>query len=390
MNDFHVSDNNIPNRTRQAKRGYNLVEMGIALAVLGLLLGALVVPMQVRFELEDRHDTEQMLADAMLAVSGYALSHRTAQWRVLDRNGIIYTLPAGRPYLPCPDITGDGEEDREPITHVVTAPIALTTDVMTTEGVCTQTKGLLPWRTLGLQEQNDPWGRRLGYRVDLAFSSQIMGFDETFRADMFDPRQGIVVNAAGVARLIARADRNQSGALVCSRLPPAGAADHQPGCPATTEPNNLIAGIVTGDAIVLGLRSVPAYSSINRVESPQGIIDGAAYVVFSHGKNGYGGINRENNRCLRDPSAATTPTDLAERANAFYATGHPMLAAPFSCTDFAAHPELAENLFVSPEATGTRPTDDLLVWASPNLLFGELLRGGALPIPKLPFLEEER
>ena len=68
-----------------------------------------------------------------------------------------------------------------------------------------------------------------------------------------------------------------------------------------------------------------------------------------------------------------------------------MLAAPFECADLSMRaPELAENLFFS-GSPGTRGNmDDMLVWTSANSLVGALLRAGALPIPKLGFLPDER
>lgn len=366
--------------------GYNLVELMLALVVLGLLLGAAVVPLQARYQAENRKDAERAMEDARQAVEGYAVINRTVKRRLIGVNTINYVLPAGRPYLPCPDITGNGLEDRMTVAAAAQVVI-LTMTVLTSEGACVEQKGLLPWRTLGLQEGADPWGRRFGYWVDVAFSNEILGFDETFRADIFDPRLPPIAipptpppTTPENFRYATRGERDIAGALVCSQL----LAGTTGGCPATDNQHFLIAGIVSPISLTIdnGVRVVPAYADSSGVAPVQGILDGAAFVVFSHGKNGYGGITR-NNRCLGMPPDTN---GLGERANAFYRAPHPMLAAPFSCAELV-HDELAENLFVSaPRSSLQDGADDIVAWTSPNMLVGLLLRSGALPVPKLEFL----
>ena len=372
---------------KQRMLGYNLVELMLALVVLGLLLGSAVVPLQARFQAENRKEAEQAMADARRAVEGYAIIRRTTERRVIAHDEINYVLPAGRPYLPCPDITGDGAEDRHTID--IASPIRVTTMVIfrfsqpggrARDGSCMAQKGLLPWRTLGLQEQVDPWGRKYGYWVDGAFSNEILGFDETFRADIFDPW-----GSAGQDQYILRQNLFDSGGLVCSRL-----IRGQLGCPNVEQ--FLLAGIITTVSInVGGVRPVRPYTNALDDTPPHGILDGAAFVVFSHGPNGRGGINREN-RCLPIPADTS---NISERANAYYFGGHPMLAPPFNCTPIAEG-GLRTNLFVSAPRSniysdeGGEGADDIVTWASPNMLVGALLRGGALPVPKLEFLPEER
>ncbi len=394
--------------TKHRAAGYSLVEIAIALAVLGILLSAALVPLQNRFEQEDRREVEQILDTAVQSVTGYAVSNRTLRRTVEDADGVRFALPAGRPYLPCPDINGDGEENRISVTVAISTVIALTSSVMTDEGVCEETKGLLPWRTLGMRMQSDPWGRRIGYRVDPAFSSEIMGFDETFRADIFDPRVSLTANAGGEMFYQTRASRDISGALVCSEIV-SGVAAADDGCP-NLSPNmpNLIAGIVATVSLTIGARIVPAYADITGNIAPQGILDGAAFVVYSHGRNGRGAINAESNICISFAGAqnfvAAGVESIGERANAFYRTGHPFLTAavftagageaadaPSGCDDFnAVNLELAENLFFSAPRNKITDSDDILVWTSPNALVGSMLQAGALPIPKLGFLPDER
>lgn len=368
-------------------RGYNLVELMISLVVLGLLLGSVLLPLQARYQIENRKEAEQKLEEARQAVIGFGIANRTVARRVEDVYGYNHRLPTGRPYLPCPDITGDGVEDRTEVVDANTMVITLAADdsgIMTREGVCQNQKGLLPWRTLGLQNQVDPWGRKLGYWVDIAFSSEIMGFDESFRADAFDPRLAVIT--ASVQSQLGTEEfyrlRNtvdNLGGLVCLTV---GAGV---GCPDVAAQHNLLAGVVTKVSLSLGARRVPGYTDFDRAR-PQlgGILEGVAFVVFSHGKNGWGGIN-QGNGCLNAPPAVGD--DWSERANAFYAPGHPMIT-DFNCTALL-DPTLAENLFISAPENRRTDFDDIVLWAAPNYIIGVLLQSGALPIPKLGFLPEE-
>ncbi len=379
------------------KRGYSLVEIAISLTVLGLLLGASLVPLRLRFDAENRQETSEILDSAMHAVAGYASTHRTLERRVIDLDGFTRRLPNGRPYLPCPDITGDGLENRTAILNPQTTPIAINSTVMMSEGVCMEQKGLLPWRTLGLQTQLDSWGRKLGYWVDVSFSSEIMGFDETFNADVFERRQRTAPGGYGL-----RANRDVVGAVVCSVLYKTGEGAELGGggCPNQAvlgsrfpKGSNVLAGVVVygAPAALPGGHEVPQYTDITGAGPVQGIANGAAYVIFSHGKNGRGGINALN-RCLLPPPDAD---NLAERANAFYRAGHPFVdaAGDFRCTQLT-NVELAENLFVSAPAAQafrdddpSQAADDMVVWVSPNLLFGLLGTNDRRRITRLEFLE---
>ena len=296
--------------------------------------------------------------------------------QVTDVYGFNRELSAGRPYLPCPDVTGDGLENREPI---VTAVIDIRTTVLLGEGGCMEYKGLLPWRTLGMQQQTDPWGRRIGYRVDPMFSNEILGFDENFRADVFELRQAVTLNA-GIEFFRMRANRNIAGALVCSESLKGN------GCPGMTR-INLLVGIIPVNDLVIGARIVKGFDRADYVGSgvPQSTIEGAVFTVYSHGPNGYGGIN-ESNGCLAIPPNIN---DLAERSNAYYRAGSAMIMN-FGCERITNN-GLSESVFVSAPPSINAidgSTDDTVMWASANYILGVLLEGGVLPIPKLPFIPD--
>ena len=214
-------------RIRLRQRGFTLVELAIALAVVGLLLGASIIPLRALDEARQLRDEQRRLEVVRDAVVGYALRHRTrartvkfVNWHAPD-SAWEFRLPAGRPYLPCPDYDGDGFEDRHGFVQgvdsrpgAVTATIraydlhaergsarrrglfwdpfsmfrgAWDDDAGPPHGECSTSKGSVPWRTLGVPP-TDGWGNRHTYFADLVFSNAIFGFDRQTIADPYDPR----------------------------------------------------------------------------------------------------------------------------------------------------------------------------------------------------------
>lgn len=144
--------------------GFTLLEMAIALVIIGLMLGGLMMPLLARQDQRNLAETQRQLALIRSALTGFAASHRAAD---------------SRPYLPCPDSTGDGSEDRD-----------------SDSGACSATgnEGGLPWMDLGLG-RSDGWGRGFRYRVDPDFANSATGF--TFSS----PANLVVLQAAGAAKL---------------------------------------------------------------------------------------------------------------------------------------------------------------------------------------------
>lgn len=120
-----------------ADQGFTLIEIAIALVVLGLLVAGLLGPMSTRVEQAERERTRAMLEEIKEALYGFAVAR-------------------GR--LPCPDSDGsnDGREDVD------------------AGGTCTggTVVGNLPWVDLGVPEQ-DSWGRRFRYRVTPSYADDV-------------------------------------------------------------------------------------------------------------------------------------------------------------------------------------------------------------------------
>lgn len=116
------------------QQGFSLIEIAIVLVIMGLLLGGMFAPLSTQYENSRRSETTTSIDEALMSLYGYALTN-------------------GR--LPCPDSSGDGQENRSGNT-------------------CTAAGGNLPWATLGV-DRNDAWGNIFGYRVTTAFADSIDG-----------------------------------------------------------------------------------------------------------------------------------------------------------------------------------------------------------------------
>ena len=117
---------------RLREGGFTLIEIAIAVVVIGLLLGSLLGPLSVRIEQADRQGTQALLDEIKEALYGFAVTH-------------------GR--LPCPDTDGDGDED-----------LSLSLE-------CVDNAGELPSVNLGVARM-DAWGRPFAYHVTDFFADE--------------------------------------------------------------------------------------------------------------------------------------------------------------------------------------------------------------------------
>ena len=289
-------------------RGYTLIEIAGVMAVLGILLGASLLPLnrQLR-ESEYRQERANMerLRDAVL---GYALRHRTPGVEIIMVNddGIpvqpVFYAP-GRPYLPCPDHNDDGIADRSDLIKSVTQTLSRSifpphahTRVNTPilyNGACHVSKGQLPWRTLG-SIPADYWGNRYTYFADTAFAQEATGFDENTVADSGERRLPRVRTPLGAYIPQKRTLLNIiEGPLVDGR--PSVICPATPVAAADTTENNLICGRGgTPDAPANIVAGEPAPVTVDidgQFLGPRDIADGLPFVIVSHGHNGRGAIN---------------------------------------------------------------------------------------------------
>lgn len=133
------------------QRGFTLIELAIVLVIMTILIGGLAVPLSAQIQARRIAETKQTLNEAREAIFGYAMAHPAS-------NG------TGAPYLPCPNINGDGLEGPRDA------------------GRCLNTEGFFPWAALGTAAQ-DAWGNRLRYAVTEEFANSVTGFQNTDLGD---------------------------------------------------------------------------------------------------------------------------------------------------------------------------------------------------------------
>ena len=117
-------------RYKRLSIGFTLVEVAVVIAIIGLLLGALLVPLATQVQATKIKATDKSLEEIREALLGFAISN-------------------GR--LPCPDTGTDGIEDGGGA------------------AACANQQGVLPFATVGVAPL-DAWGRRYTYRVTAEFT----------------------------------------------------------------------------------------------------------------------------------------------------------------------------------------------------------------------------
>ncbi len=128
---------------RKKSHGFTLIELAISLAVIGLLLGMLMVPLNAQIEQQRISDTNKELKLAVEAMLGFAVAN-------------------GR--LPCPATA---------TTPSTTAGAGLE-NTAACAGATSAVEGVVPWTTLGVAE-TDAWGHRFTYRVTREFANDPTG-----------------------------------------------------------------------------------------------------------------------------------------------------------------------------------------------------------------------
>ena len=320
---------------RMAHRGVSLVEMALVLAIMGLTLGVYLSHSQGIAQEQRWEDAERELAAIREAVVLYAAKNKTAQRELVVYNtetGSVVSedlLPAGRPILPCPDVNGDGVEDRQDEGAMPDVGAVLTIMIETTparlraaqnplmaHGNCVMQKGALPWRSLpGVFRETDPWGNLYTYRVDSNFSNGLIGFDQYTRADAYDARQPWVAVGGDIApwpikRATSRAEMAQrvwppfvdggvavAGPIVAVNERPSVICQRAPCPPRLDEAadNPLLVGrlattaisLVTARPFVEGAplaRVARTFTPPRDILTEVEIVNGAPFVVLSHGR----------------------------------------------------------------------------------------------------------
>ena len=120
--------------TRQQQLGFTLVELAVAMIIIGLLLGGALTTMSAQHNLKVTAETNRLLEDAQEALIGFAIA-------------------TGR--LPCPSANLNDKGRESP----------------NNGGICTKSNAFLPAKALGIGPTDedgfllDSWGNRVRYAV---------------------------------------------------------------------------------------------------------------------------------------------------------------------------------------------------------------------------------
>ena len=315
----------ISRQRARSQRGYSLIELGIIVAVIGIILGGIVLPIGRQLNSQIYGRVNDQVVASIDAVLAYAVTNRTPGLNIRygeSRSGTagrnlgyrITRIPAGRPYLPCPDTTGDGLENRAEINIPASAHppefqipsedrFLLRDDTAHLDdafdnadggteqlniGACLQQYGNLPWRTLGLPE-TDPWGSRLTYIVNPIFSTAGYGFDHASRATSVLPFFEIAFAHPNNYLIAARTASRHLGwapLIVCkpentsTACTPTASLDLSTAVPTSATPR-------LSGADLAYAKYLPPFL-LDRVRE---VADGIPFAIISHGRNKSGGAD---------------------------------------------------------------------------------------------------
>ena len=447
---------------RFAARGYTIVELSIVLVVAGLLLSGAIASFDRWARYEQAQTTRDSIDLVKEAIVQYAARNRTAPRPITIESDIAgetvrtsWNMPPSRPYLPCPDIDGDGIEDRVENADLLDLTAHIRGDggrpnpnlangnLFYGHGLCSSQRGLLPWRTLRAPAA-DAWGGLFSYYVDAVFSHSLVGFNQDDHADQLDTRRpldvfgdnpGEITKANQVCYSVdadpvavdepppeevyqcpqyrerveaidtdGDDDADQLPALVCDFGP----------CSIARKKNDAAlsssggAGAVATEDLYRFSEGEGGIRILRLLEEDEDMIyEAPAFVVISHGANGYGavavantqiGINTEakyNNvagrysfRCASFPDGSiATPAYLAERQNAWrsQALGDEDLGADCPLVNVEDdNNRVYRGNYTARADPAAAEFDDVVGWMEVDVLKARLSEIGALPAPGLP------
>ena len=385
-------------RPRQ-QAGYALVEIALVLGA-SLILASSVLVNYFNVQ-QERHQqqTRAELAVVKTALANYAAVHKSPGY-IFVNGGIPASLRVdwrkdqGRPYLPCPDVTGDGVEDRKPMA-AASSTLVLNAGGGGIEafGGCYKQKGLLPWRTLNVPGK-DLWGNRFGYHVSRNFSNAAVGFNEHTRADHGAYTRPLLPVVVAVDQTLAMRpvldatltnplgginfEEETAPALICNSAP----------CGHNTPAANFLLGSVVGASGATlasdGYGAANVFITLNAGK----VADGAPAVVFSYGRNGNGAFDGNVQPTVPLRCYDVNLRNVDELQNAHWLDG--MAVGCGDIQTFAGVTVVFEqNGFVSRARSGgllssTAEFDDIVVWYSVDELISQMRQRDVLPAPNLP------
>jgi prepilin-type N-terminal cleavage/methylation domain-containing protein len=301
-------------------KGFSLVELAVALAIIALLLAGALIPFSTQIEVRNVADTQRTMESVREAIVGFAQAN-------------------GR--LPCP---ADGSI---PVGAAGAGTELLGFNSCTNVG---GTFGVVPWATLGVPE-TDAWGRRFSYRVAPAFADKLSLTTWNTRQSSYTPPAGNLPQ--GVSS-------------------PASPANQTPSCDLAVAPTLSSFALCTLGDIAVFTRGGSTTAAV-----PLGAAIPA--VIISHGKNGAGAWQTNGIRLTPIPSGNDEAANVNGNTSATPAGGY-LSWAFYSRTPAPAASGCVDPIPGGPASSAPLcEFDDIVVMISSNALIARMVAAGRLP-----------
>ncbi len=305
-------------------KGFSLVELAVALAIIALLLAGALIPLSTQIEVRNAADTQRAMESIREAIVGFAQAN-------------------GR--LPCP---ADGSIAAG-AAGAGTEQIGLSS-CFNVGG----TFGVVPWATLGVPE-TDAWGRRFSYRVAPAFADKVSL-----------ATWNTIKNTSGYS-----APPPPPTYLPQTTSSPDSPQNQSPLCNLTTAPTFSSFALCTLGDIAVFTRGGSTTTAV-----PLGTALPA--VIISHGKNGFGAWQTTGIRLSPVPSGNDEAANVNGNTTATPSGGYSSWAF-YSRT---RAPAAAGCVDPVPGATSAAPAcefDDIVMMISSSALIARMVAAGRLP-----------
>ena len=310
-------------------KGFSLVELAVALAIIALLLAGALIPLSTQIDVRHSADTQRSMESVREAIIGFAQAN-------------------GR--LPCPANGATAAGTVDTTTWPPPAAIAAGAEQWDTINLrCFIQVGVVPWSTLGVQE-TDAWGRRFTYRVSPAFAD-----------DVSLKTWSSAFSLAGPPPL-------PSPQIVPNLTSP---KNQNPSCAPTPTPTLSSFALCS-----LGDLAVWTRGGVTTTAVPLGTALPA--VVISHGKNGFGAWQPNGTRLNPIPTNDDEAANVNGNTTATPSGSYQSIAF-YSRTRTPAVAGCADPVFPATSASPACEFDDIVVMISTNALISRMIAAGKLP-----------
>ena len=307
-------------------KGFSLVELAVALAIIALLLAGALIPLSTQIDVRNSGDTQRGMESIRDAIVGFAQANGRLP---CPANG---ATPAGTvDTTTWPTSVGAGTEQWDPPNNR-----------------CYTVFGVVPWATLGVPE-TDAWGRRLSYRVSSAFAD--------------------AVSPPGAATYESRS----TPALV-----PANAALMSPTNQVPLCPSPLVPTPAQSSFALCSLGDIAVFTRGGATTTAVPLGTALPAVFISHGKNGFGAWQTSGIRLSPIPSNNDEAANVNGNTTATPTGGYTSWAF-YSRTRAPAAAGCVDPVFPATNAAPACEFDDIVVMITSNALIARMVAAGRLP-----------